>query len=118
MQQLMLFVVVQHKEEVLRVWNSCPIALVEAKKQAGVSHVASSAVTAAMEKDKDLLRKELEILHPNIIVCCDANDSQFNFLTQQLFADKKVERKYDTPYLYNGKKAMKCLTGQPEGWTR
>lgn len=104
--------VVKHKEEVLRVWNSCPIALVEAKKQAGVSHVASSAVTAAMEKDKDLLRKELEILHPNIIVCCDANDSQFNFLTQQLFADKKVERKYDTPYLYNGKKAMKC----PELW--
>lgn len=90
--------VVKHKEEVLKVWNSCPIALVEAKKQAGVSHVASSAVTAAMEKDKDLLRKELEILHPNIIVCCDADDSQFNFLTQQLFADKKVEKKYDYPY--------------------
>lgn len=103
----------ENLEEVKTVWNSEAFAMVESKKLAGYSSVSSSDVTAAMERDEAFLKEEIDILRPNIIVCCDAEDSQFNFITARYFKDKKVEKiEYDYPDVKKMKKC--CLWYYPE----
>ena len=65
--------------KVIEVWNTIPFAFMEAKKTAGKSSVSNEEMVSALEEgDGDLLMKEIEILNPTIIVCCDAEDSQFD----------------------------------------
>ena len=83
--------------EVKEMWNNEPFALIETKKLAGYSSVSKSEMQKAIDKDKDFLTRELNILKPNIIICCDADDSQFNFVTQTYLAGKdakKIEYSY------------------------
>lgn len=84
--------VCEEMDKVRDMFNTAPFAFVEAKKAAGGKTVASSEVTNAMEKDKEFLKDELDILRPNIIVCCDAEDSQFNFVTQYYLAGREPEK--------------------------
>ncbi|MBR6190787.1 MAG: hypothetical protein IKQ68_01285 [Prevotella sp.] len=93
------------KNEVLQVWNTEPFAFVEAKKVAGHSCVSSEEVTKAMQRDKEFLKEEIDILRPNIILCCDAGDSQFNFITSEYFAGKEAEK---IEYTYPLAPHMKC----------
>lgn len=86
------------KGEVRTAWNIEPFAFVESKKLAGYSSVSSKGVTEAMQRDETFLEEEIGILRPNIIVCCDADDSQFDFVTSRHFADKDAEKiEYDYP---------------------
>lgn len=78
--------------EVRTIWNTEPFGFVESKKLAGYSSVSSKMVTDAMERDEAFLKEEIDILRPNIIVCCDADDSQFDFVTLRYFAGKEVEK--------------------------
>lgn len=87
----------QKMGDVRRFWNNEPFAFVESKKLAGYSSVTSKTVTAAMLRDEVFLKEEIDILSPNIIVCCDADDSQFDFITSRYFAGKvadKIEYSY------------------------
>lgn len=89
-----------HMDAVRQAWNSEPFAFVEAKKLAGFSSVDSKDVLSAMEHDKELLIEEIKILQPNVIVCCDADDSQFTFVTQKYLEGKapiKIEYSYPAP---------------------
>lgn len=79
-------------QEVRETWNEAPVALVETKKNAGVETVSDGAMKEALSRDNLPLQTELNILKPNIIVCCDAKDSQFKFITDTYLKGKKCER--------------------------
>lgn len=78
--------------EVVKCWNSKPFAFIESKKLAGGKKVSEKAIIDAMNHDEIFLKKELDILKPNIIVCCNATgDSIFNFVTQKYFIGKEAK---------------------------
>lgn len=56
-------------EDVKRNFNTAPLALVECKKQGGGTSISNATLKTYLERYKTLLRKELEILSPNMIVC-------------------------------------------------
>jgi len=62
--------------KVREVFNTAPFALIEGKKKAGGDNVLKREMEKALEQDKDFLKEEIDILRPNIIVCCDAEDTQ------------------------------------------
>lgn len=82
-----------------------PFAFVEAKKLAGGDTVSSNEVTKSMERDEKFFKEELDILHPNIIVCCDGENSQFDFITSHYFNGKEVEK---IEYVYPDYSDIKC----------
>lgn len=84
---------------------SKPFAFVEAKKLAGSRDVLSKVVYDAMTKDEAFFKEELAILHPNVIVCCDAGNSQFNFITSKCFCGKNVNK---IEYEYPASPDIKC----------
>lgn len=91
--------------EVRTIWNTEPFAFVESKKLAGYSSVSSKEVTNAMQRDESFLKEEIDILRPNIIVCCDADDSQFDFVTSQYFGGKEADK---IEYAYPDTKMKPC----------
>ncbi len=76
-------------DEVKKMWNSTPFALVESKKVAGHSDVKDKEVADAIKRDAVFLKKELDILKPNIIVCC--GKPQFAFVTENYLKGKDHE---------------------------
>lgn len=88
--------------KVKEAWNTIPFAFMEAKKTAGKSYVTNEEMLAALEKgDGELLMKEIEILNPTIIVCCDAEDSQFDYITKKFKGmehDEIITIDYEYPY--------------------
>ena len=93
------------KEEVKRIWNVEPFAFIETKKLAGYSSVSHKEMQMALERDEAFLKEEIDILQPNIIVCCDADDSQFDFITQRYFAGIETEK---IGYTYPDAKMKPC----------
>lgn len=84
-------------QKVIGVWNTVPFAFVEAKKLAGYSTVGKPQIEKALAKEGNFLLREIEILHPNIIVCCDAEDTQFDYITSEFEKKEKgeiIEYKY------------------------
>ena len=54
----------------------------------------------ALTRDIDLLMEEIRILDPNILVCFDGEDTQFDYITREFDALTEgnkiiVDRKYD-----------------------
>jgi len=80
-------------------WETTPFAFIEAKKIAGVSSVTKEEMEETLTRDIDLLMEEIRILNPNVLVCFDGEDTQFNYITAKFdkLAGKheKIERKYD-----------------------
>jgi hypothetical protein len=92
-------------DEVKKMWNSISFALVEAKKQAGKPWVSKEEIENAIRQDNLFLAKEIDILKPNIIVCCDAENTQFDFITQTYFNGRDaIIIQYDHPT----NKRIKC----------
>ena len=56
-------------EDIKRCFNTEPFAFVESKKQGGGSAIKDATLKSYLERYKTFLRKELDILSPNIIVC-------------------------------------------------
>ncbi len=87
--------------EVKATFNTMPFALVESKKLAGKPTVSSFEIKYALNRDELFLKKEIDILRPNIIVCCDADDNVFKFVTKRYFSKAESE-KIDYEYEING----------------
>lgn len=51
-------------------FNRCPFAFVECKKIPGGSRLSDKALREFLCRDRMSLSKEIEILNPNILVCC------------------------------------------------
>ena len=94
--------------KVIEVWNTVPFAFMEAKKTAGKSSVSNEEMVSALEKgDGDLLMKEIEILNPTIIVCCDAEDSQFDYISER-FQREELGEIITIDYKYPHKPHFNC----------
>ncbi len=92
-------------DEVKKTWNSTPFALVETKKLAGKPTVSREEIEKAIQKDNLFLAKEIDILKPNIIICCDAENTQFDFITQTYFKGRDaIIKQYEHP----ASKRIKC----------
>jgi len=76
-------------QDVRETWNNSPVALIETKKNAGGKTVSNTVMQNALNRDNNLLKEELDILKANILVCCDAKDSQFDFVTKNYFANQE-----------------------------
>ena len=85
-----------HMDEVRNVWNTIPFAFIETKKLAGKPNCDCNDLKHALERDKLFLKKEIDILRPNIIVCCDGSGFMFNFITKEIFGTP--DWKYDKQY--------------------
>ena len=94
-----------HFNEVVRTFNTFPFAFMEAKKEAGFSSVHFQDVHMAEERDKDYIKREFDILAPDIIVCCDAGDVQYDFVVKNYLKGLYFEEKR---YLHPDKEAGEC----------
>ena len=74
--------------EVKEFFNSQPFALIECKKEPGISYLDTKILCHHLDTYGDLLNKELDILHPNIIVCCGGSSEIFKFITKTYYKDK------------------------------
>ena len=61
--------VTMHIEEVKAFFNSQPFALVECKKQPGGGELKDAILKQHLSEYGDLLKREIDVLNPNIIVC-------------------------------------------------
>ena len=77
----------EHHNEVIAFFNSQPFALIECKKEPGISYLDTKILCHHLDTYGDLLNKELDILHPNIIVCCGGSSEIFNFITKTYYKD-------------------------------
>lgn len=78
----------KHHKEVKDFFNSQPFALIECKKEPGISYLDTKILCHHLDTYGDLLNKELDILHPNIIVCCGGSSEIFKFITKTYYKDK------------------------------
>lgn len=75
--------------EVKDFFNSQPFALIECKKAPGGSNLDTKKLCYHLDTYGDLLKKELDILHPNIIVCCGGSSEIFKFITKSYYKEKE-----------------------------
>lgn len=66
-------------------FNEVPFAYVEAKKLAGGKTCNDAVLARTLEKDGQLLAREIDILSPNIIVCCDTHGIIFDSVVRNYF---------------------------------
>ena len=65
-------------EDVKQCFQTVPFALVESKKQGGGTSITPKKLKKYLERYKTFLRRELDILSPNMIVC--THDSIYGFV--------------------------------------
>lgn len=73
---------------IIQAFNDIPFAYVEAKKLAGGKNCSSVTLRKILEQDGTFLAMEIDILQPNIIVCCDQNGNIFNSVVKNCFQDR------------------------------
>lgn len=108
-------------QEVRETWNNAPVALIETKKNAGGNTVSDSDMQEALNRDNLPLKEELDILKANILVCCDAKDSQFKFVTRNYLANQEyievsnndINAKSGCIYYYPNKKVAVIKSYHP-----
>lgn len=88
---------VNRKDEIVReCFNSIPFALVESKKLIGTSSISEEELKKAIEKDSAMLKEELDILNPNIIVCFGT--PQYEYIKDFYFKDVLPDISINHPY--------------------
>lgn len=58
------------------------ICVVNVKKRSGKSEADNGLVYQAAERDQNLLRKQLEIYEPQVLICCGTTDCYFDLITE------------------------------------
>ena len=81
-------------EEVKKLFNSQPFALVECKKDPGGPECKDHILSQHINQYGDLLKKEIEILNPNMIVC--TNSIIYNFV-KNMFPIDEITESRDNP---------------------
>ena len=81
-------------------FNEVPFAYVEAKKLAGGKKCDDVILTQALKKDGRLLAREIDILRPNIIVCCDTHGIIFDSVVRNYFNGVVPEDEDKWEYVY------------------
>lgn len=55
-----------------------PMAIMECKKQPGGPNLNLTVLREYLERDKDLIKEEIELLSPDVIICCDKSGTIYN----------------------------------------
>ena len=79
--------------EVIDIWNKEPFALMECKKNAGGPEVSLQEMRKAFKDFGKYINEEIDILRPNVIVCFDGEDSQYDYITTIYFEGSEYEEK-------------------------
>ena len=83
--------VTMHLEKVKEFFNTQPFALVECKKQPGDGELDDSELKRHLTKYEDLIRQEIKILNPNMIVC--TSQHIYDFVLKMYSQEELVEVK-------------------------
>ncbi len=96
---------------IIQAFNDIPFSYVEAKKLAGSKRCSSADLSAALMRDGAFLAREIDILRPNIIVCCDQNGDIFNGVVQHYFQGQIPGEDAKWDYIYETVDGNKCNFG-------
>lgn len=91
---------------IIQAFNDIPFAYVEAKKLAGGKRCSPAVLRKTLNRDGVFLAREIDILHPNIILCCDQNGDIFNSVVKAYFQNRIPDDKWD--YAYELEDGTKC----------
>jgi hypothetical protein len=76
-------------EKLVDCFNKIPFAYIESKKQAGKSSVKDAVLSSYISRYRDYLIKQIEILNPNVIICC--GKPQYDFVLQLFSGAEKID---------------------------
>ena len=93
---------------IVNAFNDIPFAYVEAKKLAGKRSCPDKALQESLVRDAAYLGEEINILKPNIIVCCDNHGLIFNSLVTNYFNGTIPDKDHVWEYDYPGAEYVKC----------
>ncbi len=96
---------------ITQAFNDIPFAYIEAKKLAGDKSCPSAKLRKVLEHDGAFLSKEIEILRPNIIVCCDSKGDIFNNVVKTHFQNRIPCEDAIWDYVYELENGEKCDFG-------
>lgn len=88
-----------------------PFAFIETKKESGVSAIKNKDLMCYIKKYSHFLIEEIEILNPNIIVCCGG--PQYHFALNILYSKDRLERFDENVYLVPEEKKIILYTPHP-----
>jgi hypothetical protein len=94
-----------------KAFDDLPIAIVNLKKESGKGTVSNSQLWSYMEKSKkhsELLKKQIEILTPNIIVCGGGSGTVLNIAKKYVYPELEFKKINDWIY-YNEEKSITMI---------
>ena len=97
----------RYKNQIVDAWNELPFAFVETKKVAGNKSVKVKEIEAFLSTDGYLLKEELDILQPSIIICTCA-EPQFKFVTEEYLGNEEVNEDDKILYRYPDAESVEC----------
>jgi hypothetical protein len=96
-------------EQAIELYNSFPIARINAKKEAGVNSVSNNTLRFYLERDGEFLKKQILNLDADIIVCCgysehieESGNLLLNFLKRECY--NNLDNKDDDWMYYDKEK--------------
>jgi len=96
----------KYKKDIVEAWNTLPFAFVETKKIAGKPQVSDKEIQAYIDSDGKFLKKELDLIQPNVIICtCDPH---FDFITKEYLANEEIEQSDKIVYQYPDAPFVNC----------
>lgn len=99
------------EKEAVKCFNEVPFAFVEAKKQSGGTSVTAKVMDSYINKYKDFQLREIDILEPNIIVCCGG--PQYHFALHTLYSKDDLERIDENVYFDKVKNVLLMYSLHP-----
>lgn len=97
-----------NKKKYTDAFNEIPFAYVECKKMAGGKTCSAGSLKSAISRDNEFLCREIDILKPNIIVCCDNSGSIFNNVVENYFKGLIPDEDSRWDYEYELEDGAKC----------
>ena len=97
----------KYNERIIETWNTLPFAVVETKKIAGTPSVSIGEIKKYLRTDGYLLKEELDILQPNIIICTCA-EPQFKFVTEEYLGSEEISEEDKILYRYPQAESVEC----------
>lgn len=104
--------------EVTQFFDDTPFSYVNCKKEAGASSVSYSTLVNHIDRDKKFLTKEINILNPDIVICCAWAESTgnpiFDFVKENVWIDIEEINKW----MYYSKEKNKLVIDSYHPTTR
>lgn len=64
-----------------------PMAIIECKKQPGGANLDRKVLKQYFDRDRDFIKREIELLNPDVIICCDKSGMIYTEIVSMLGGD-------------------------------